>query len=102
VKHRTGEVQSEVPRDLQSWLGGPGPAGRPRMSGSHLGTTDVLGCLRRAENGVETSGLALAWGQRKMGEGSSSWVPWGRERPWLAWWVAWLGGDLGLEGREAS
>jgi hypothetical protein len=54
-----------------------------------LGTQAPLDCRGRAENGVGVLGLDLA-GADRVG-GSSGWVPWGGECPWLVWQVAWLG-----------
>ena len=60
-----------------------------------LGTTGTTGCPGRAENGVGTCGLDLAWGQRgKVGRAPES--------PWLVQWVAWLGRGHGWEHGEAS
>jgi hypothetical protein len=59
-----GEGQSKVPGDSQSRFGGAGPGRRQGTLGSQtLRHPRRPGCLRRAENGVGTSGLDLAPGQ---------------------------------------
>lgn len=61
-----------------------------------LDTPDTARCCGRTENGVEALRLALARSQREAG-------PCREERVLgLLGWVAWLGGYLGWEHREAS
>jgi hypothetical protein len=78
-----GKPQDTVPgvgelslrsRDSWSWLGVPGPAGRPGLSGSHaLGHPGTSGCLRRAENRVGGRQAGSSRGPSGK-EGSSVWV----------------------------
>jgi hypothetical protein len=48
-----------------------------------LGTTDVAGCSRSAENRVVARRLDIAKVKGKGQEEGSGWVLWGGESPWL-------------------
>ena len=90
LRHRTPRAGSRVPR----------PVMRPGPSGSHaLGHSGITWSHRRAENGVGSGRIDLAWGQG-AGKGSILAGPTGMS-PWLDCSRLGLGGGCGWERREA-